>query len=245
MGSLDGRRMLITGGARGIGAAIATRAAADGASVAVLDRLDAQGRAVAGEVGGVFVPVDLADPVRTADGTRVAIRELGGVDVLVNNGGILEFAPVLDITVAAWDRMFAVNTRSMLVTTQVAARSMIDAGVGGRIINMASMAAKSGGAGQAHYAASKAAVAALTRCCALEFGQFQITVNCLCPGYVLTEMGAGTRTDDDVARWSGYSPLGRLAVPDDVAGVAVFLAGPDAGYLTGQSINVTGGMVMH
>ena len=141
--------------------------------------------------------------------------------------------------------MFAVNTRSMLVTTQVAARSMIDAGAGGRIINMASMAAKSGGAGQAHYAASKAAVAALTRCCALEFGQFQITVNCLCPGYVLTEMGAGTRTDDDVARWSGYSPLGRLAVPGDVAGVAVFLAGPDAGYLTGQSINVTGGMVMH
>ena len=165
--------------------------------------------------------------------------------MLVNNGGVLGFAPLLDISATEWESMFRVNTTSMLVTTQVAARSMIAAGSGGKIINMSSMAAKTGGAGQAHYAASKAAVAALTRCSAIELGVHRINVNCLCPGYVLTDMGAATRTEADIERWSSFSPLGRLAQPQDVAGVALFLASSDGDYLTGQSINVTGGMVMH
>ena len=245
MGALPGRRVVITGAARGIGASIALRFAAEGAVVTVLDRLVEPGRAVAAEVGGTFVEVDLADPVDTRRATEAAITAMGGIDVLVNNGGILKFAPLLEISVADWNQMFAVNTTSMLVTTQVAARAMIDAGTGGKIINMSSMAAKSGGAGQAHYAASKAAVATLTRCSALELGSHGITVNCLCPGFVLTDMGAATRTEEDVRTWSALSPLGRLADPEDVAGVALFLAGADSGYLTGQAINVTGGMIMH
>lgn len=245
MGALAGRRVVITGAARGIGASIAVRFAAEGATVTVLDRLVEQGRAVAAQVGGEFVEVDLADPVDTGRATAAAIAGLGGIDILVNNGGILRFSPLLDISVAEWNEMFAVNTTSMLVTTQVAARSMIADGGGGKIINMASMAAKSGGAGQAHYAASKAAVVSLTRCSALELGEYGITVNCLCPGYVLTEMGAATRTEQDIQNWSALSPLGRLADPADVAGVALFLAGADGNYLTGQSINVTGGMIMH
>lgn len=245
MGALAGRRVVVTGAARGIGASIAVRFAAEGAVVTVLDRLVEQGRAVAAQVGGNFVEVDLADAVDTRRATAAAIAGLGGIDILVNNGGILKFAPLLDISVAEWNEMFAVNTTSMLVTTQVAARSMIDAGTGGKIINMASMAAKSGGAGQAHYAASKAAVVTLTRCSALELGGYGITVNCLCPGYVLTDMGAATRTEQDIQRWSALSPLGRLADPEDVAGVALFLAGADGNYLTGQAINVTGGMIMH
>jgi len=245
VGALPGRRVVITGAARGIGASIALRFAAEGAVVTVLDRLVEPGRAVAAEVGGTFVEVDLADPVDTRRATEAAITAMGGIDVLVNNGGILKFAPLLEISVADWNQMFAVNTTSMLVTTQVAARAMIDAGTGGKIINMSSMAAKSGGAGQAHYAASKAAVATLTRCSALELGSHGITVNCLCPGFVLTDMGAATRTEEDVRTWSALSPLGRLADPEDVAGVALFLAGADSGYLTGQAINVTGGMIMH
>jgi NAD(P)-dependent dehydrogenase (short-subunit alcohol dehydrogenase family) len=237
--------VVITGAARGIGASIAVRFATEGAVITVLDRLVDQGRAVATQIGGEFLEVDLADPVDTNRATQAAITGMGGIDVLVNNGGILTFSPLLDITVAAWNEMFAVNTTSMLVTTQVAARAMIDAGGGGKIINMSSMAAKSGGAGQAHYAASKAAVATLTRCSALELGTHGITVNCLCPGFVLTDMGAATRTEADVATWSALSPLGRLADPEDVAGVALFLAGPDGNYLTGQAINVTGGMIMH
>jgi 3-oxoacyl-[acyl-carrier protein] reductase len=141
--------------------------------------------------------------------------------------------------------MFSINTRAMLTTMQVAVRRMIADATPGRIINLASMAAKKGGANEGHYAASKAAVVALTRSAALEWGCHGITANALCPGYILTDMGAATRTDADVATWSTYSPLGRLGEPDDVAGVAAFLASADASYLTGQAINVTGGMVMH
>ncbi|MEF2975774.1 SDR family NAD(P)-dependent oxidoreductase [Subtercola sp. YIM 133946] len=242
---LASKRIIVTGGARGIGASIAARAAAEGAGVVILDLLDDVGRATADAIGAGFQHVDLSDEHDTRQAVGAAIDTLGGVDVLVNNAGILRFAPLLDITVADWDAMFTVNTRSMLVTTQVAARWMIGADRPGKIINMASMGGKTGGAGQGHYAASKAAVIALTRVTALELGARAITANCICPGYVLTEMGAGTRTDADVAEWSSYSPLGRLAQPEDVAGVAMFLASDDADYLTGQAINVTGGMIMH
>lgn len=241
---LSGRRAIVTGGARGIGAAIAARLASAGAEVAVLDVLEAQGRAHASCIGGSFHRVDLSDEDDTRQHLGEAIEALGGVDILVNNAGILRFAPLLEIEVADWDTTFAINARAMLVTTQVAGHAMI-AGGGGRIINLASMAGKSGGAGQAHYAASKAAVIALTRVTALELGCHGITANALCPGYVLTEMGEETRTAADVAEWSSYSPLGRLGVADDVAGVALFLATSDADYLTGQAINVTGGMIMH
>jgi 3-oxoacyl-[acyl-carrier protein] reductase len=242
---LSGKRAVVTGGARGIGAAIARRLAADGATVALLDRLADPGATVAAEIDGLFVSVDLSDPDGTRAGLADAIDGLGGIDILVNNAGILRFSPLLDIPVEDWDLMFAINTRPMLVTTQVAARRMIEDGVAGTIINLASMAGKAGGAGQAHYAASKAAVIALTRVTALELGCHGITANCLCPGYVLTEMGAETRTSEDIELWSSYSPLGRLAEPGDVSGVAAFLASPDAAYLTGQAFNITGGMVMH
>jgi 3-oxoacyl-[acyl-carrier protein] reductase len=141
--------------------------------------------------------------------------------------------------------VFSINTRAMLLTTQVAARSMIAAGRGGKIVNLASMGGKVGAAGQAHYAASKAAVISLTQVSAVELGVHAINVNSICPGYVLTEMGAATRTDEMVATWSAKSPLGRLADPSDVANMALFLASHDADYLTGQAFNVTGGMIMH
>ncbi|PPF84512.1 short-chain dehydrogenase [Subtercola sp. Z020] len=247
---LQGRRIVVTGGARGIGASIASRCASEGADVAILDLLDEPGRATAAAIGGSFHRVDLTDDTETRTVLSDAIDALGGIDVLVNNAGILRFGPLLEITAEEWDEMFRINTRAMLTTTQVAAKRMIaDRRPGvvtsGKIINMASMGGKTGGAGQGHYAASKAAVIALTRVTALELGPEAITANCICPGYVLTEMGAATRTDAMVAEWSSYSPLGRLAQPEDVAGVAAFLASADADYLTGQSVNVTGGMIMH
>ena len=242
---LAGRRAIVTGGARGIGAAIAARLAASGATVAILDVLEEPGREHAERLGGTFHRVDLCDAADTRRAVGEAIDALGGIDVLVNNAGILRFSPLLEIDAEQWDRTFAINARSMLLTTQVVARAMIATGRGGRIINLASMAGKAGGAGQADYAASKAAVIALTRVTALELGPHGITANSLCPGYVLTEMGAATRTEADVAEWSSYSPLGRLGAPDDVAGVAHFLATDDAAYLTGQAFNVTGGMIMH
>ncbi len=244
-GRLPGTRVVVTGGARGIGGEIAARFASEGARVVILDRLVAEGEAHAAAIGATFLEVDLADPVSAESTAVAAIERLGGIDVLVNSAGIFKLVPLLDITVADWNLMFSVNARAMLTTMQVSVRSMLAAGHGGKIINLASMAAKKGGAMEAHYAASKAAVVALTRAAALEWGCHGITANALCPGYIMTEMGAGSRTAEDIATWSTYSPLGRLGEASDVAGVALFLASSDADYLTGQAINVTGGMVMH
>jgi NAD(P)-dependent dehydrogenase (short-subunit alcohol dehydrogenase family) len=123
---------------------------------------------------------------------------------------MLHMAPLLEISVDDWDRTFDINVRAMLLTTQVAATAMIAAGTAGVIVNMASMGGKLGSPNQAHYAASKAAVISLTRVSAIELGEHGIRVNCICPGYVLTEMGAATRTPEMVAKWSSMSPLGSL-----------------------------------
>lgn len=242
---LDGSRVVITGAARGIGAEIAACFAEEGARLALIDVLDTELGAVAGRLSCTAVVGDLRDPAAARATTRAAIDALGGIDVLVNNAGVLRFASVLDTTVEEWDLMFEVNTRSMLLTTQVAVPAMVTQGSGGKIVNMASMGAKLGSPNQAHYCASKAAVVAFTRVCAMEFGSLGINVNCICPGYVLTEMGAPTRTAEMVAGWSAKSPLGRLAEPSDVARTALFLASADSDYCTGQAMNVSGGMVMH
>jgi 3-oxoacyl-[acyl-carrier protein] reductase len=243
-GRLAGRRALITGAARGIGAEIAASFHREGAELALVDinieRLTITGDALGAKVYGV----DLADTEATVEVVSRAIDELGGMEILVNNAGILKMAPLLEIDPADWDLTFAVNVRAMLVTIQLAAKAMIPNGRG-TIINMASMGGKVGGPNQAHYAASKAAVISLTQVAAKELGPYGITVNCICPGYVLTEMGAATRTDEMVREWSSKSPLGRLAEPSDVANMAVFLASDEASYCTGQAMNVTGGMVMH
>jgi NAD(P)-dependent dehydrogenase (short-subunit alcohol dehydrogenase family) len=243
-GRLAGRRALITGAARGIGAEIAASFRREGAEIALvdidIDRLTTTGKTV----GGKVYEVDLADTEATIEVVNRAISDLGGLDILVNNAGILKMAPLMEIDLADWDLTFAVNVRAMLITIQAAAKAMIPNGHGA-IVNMASMGGKVGGPNQAHYAASKAAVISLTQVAAKELGPYGITVNCICPGYVLTEMGAATRTDEMVREWSSKSPLGRLAEPSDVANMAVFLASDEASYCTGQAMNVTGGMVMH
>ncbi|MDQ1138238.1 NAD(P)-dependent dehydrogenase (short-subunit alcohol dehydrogenase family) [Microbacterium sp. SORGH_AS 1204] len=232
------QRVIVTGGSGGIGAAIVERFLADGARVVTLDRQEPKASA------STFVAVDLGDPLDTRRAVGEAVGILGGVDVLVNCAGIFQHIPLLDITVEDWDRVLDVNARATLVTMQAVAPVMLEAR-GGAIVNIASMAAKLGGGGEAHYAASKAAVVALTRAGAQEWGCHGVTVNAVCPGYVLTDMGADTRSEADIAAWSAKSPLGRLGVPEDVAGVTHFLASPAGGYLTGQAINVTGGMLMH
>ncbi|WP_291046885.1 SDR family NAD(P)-dependent oxidoreductase, partial [Herbiconiux sp.] len=143
---LLGKKIVVTGGARGIGAEIARRCAVEGAEISVLDRLADEGSEVAAELGCHFVPVDLTDEASTRDALGDAIAALDGIDVLVNNAGILRFSPLLEISLEEWNTMFAINTTAMLLTTQVAARSMIAAGTGGKIVNLASMAGKTGGA---------------------------------------------------------------------------------------------------
>ena len=239
---LRGRRCLVTGAARGIGRRIAERLIEEGMRATLLD-IDPAVEDVARALGAANLVVDLADAVATRRGLAS-----GGADdphwLVVNNAGVFSKTPLLEMTLEEWDRVHRVNVRSMVVVIQALAPAMIATGTGGRIVNVASMAAKLGTPGESAYAASKAAVVALSRIAAMELGPHGVTVNAVCPGYILTEMGADTRTHDQVAAWTAKSPLGRLGRPDDVASAVAFLASDDGSYMTGQAINVTGGMCM-
>jgi NAD(P)-dependent dehydrogenase (short-subunit alcohol dehydrogenase family) len=247
MNRLAGQRVIVSGGGQGIGAAIVRTFAAEAAEVAVLDGCaEAAGR-IAEDIGGLAYAVDLADVRGTREVMDRAITRLGGIDVLVNNAGVMRFSALLDMEPADFGEAFALGTQAMLVTTQAAARAMIgfrtpSADSAGKVINVAGVGG-TGGGGQAHYAASKAAIMAFTRAAAYELGPHGITVNCLCPGYSLADVpGVGQGRADS---WSALSPLGRLAEPDDVARAALFLASSDSDYLTGDVLNVSGGMVLH
>ena len=242
MTRLHGRRGLVTGAARGIGRQVAQRLADEGMRMTLLDVDPAVERAAA-EMGASSLVVDLRDDEATRRG--LAADADGDGDsywLLVNNAGVFAKAPLLEMDLGQWDDLHRVNARSMVVVMQALTPAMIASGRGGRVVNMASMAAKRGTPGETAYAASKAAVVALSRIAAMELGPHQITVNSICPGYVLTEMGADTRSADQVAAWSAMSPLGRLGQPADVAAVIAFLASDDGAYITGQALNVTGGM---
>ena len=247
MKRLAGRRVIVSGGGQGIGAAIVRTFAGEAARIAVLDGCaEAAGR-IAEEVGGLAYAVDLADVAGTREVMDRAITRLGGIDVLVNNAGVLRFSALLDMEQLDFREGFTLGTQAMLVTTQAAARAMIgfrtpSADCAGKVINIAGVGG-TGGGGQAHYAASKAAVMALTRAAAHELGPHGITVNCLCPGYSLDDL-PGVRADR-ADSWSALSPLGRLAEPHDVARAALFLASSDSDYLTGDALNICGGMQLH
>ena len=246
MGSrLRGKRVLVTGAARGIGLAIAEQLAGEGATLVLLDRRTDAVVAVAARLGPSHVAygVDLSDPVSTRMVAEGAIASLGGLDGLVNNAGIFDKVALEDISVDAWDAMFAINTRAPLVLMQAALAALSACG-NGRIVSVTSMGAKLAAPHEGHYAASKAALMALTRAAALEWGPRQVTVNAVSPGYILTDMGAAERSAEDVAAWTARSPLGRLGQPHDVAAAVVFLLSDAASYLTGQVIDVAGGMVM-
>lgn len=239
---LSGRRGLVTGAARGIGRQVAQRLADEGMRMTLLD-VDPIVESVAAEMGASGLVVDLRDDEATR---RTLAADTDTNDdpywLVVNNAGVFAKSPLLEMDMGQWDDLHRVNARSMVVVIQALVPAMIASGRGGRVVNMASMAAKRGTPGETAYAASKAAVVAFSRIAAMELGPHQITVNSICPGYVLTEMGADTRSADQVAAWSAMSPLGRLGQPADVAAVIAFLASDDGAYITGQALNVTGGM---
>ncbi len=241
-GLLNDRPILVTGAAQGIGCSIAKRLCQEGASIIMLDQdPEVANSAVSISADCQSVVVDLCDEESTKSAIRAAADKMGGLWGVVNNAGIFAKTPLLEMPIAEWDRMMEVNVRSMVLVIQAAAPFMIKAG-GGRIINQSSMAAKLGTPGEGHYAASKAAVGALTRIAAQELGPHNITVNSICPGYVLTDMGAETRDQVQVAEWTAKSPLGRLATPDDIANAVAFLMSDQASYITGEALNVSGGM---
>src|SRR6059036_1567905 len=261
MAQLDGRIVLITGAARGIGAASARRLARDGARVVLADLDGNAVEKLAAELGGAALP---ADVTRAADVARMVedvYRRFGRLDVLFNNAGVIRVQPLLDVTETEWDRVMNVNLRAVFFVLQAAARRMREQALmpgselRGKLIQTASIAGYRGGNHlMTPYSASKAGVISLTRSAAQALAADRITSNCVCPGAVDTAMWE--QIDREWGALHGWGPreawkrriagipLGRPETPDDVAGVIAFLASADSDYMTGQAIKVDGGMVM-
>jgi NAD(P)-dependent dehydrogenase (short-subunit alcohol dehydrogenase family) len=242
---LAGKATAVTGATRGIGRAIALAFAREGADVLVNGRDAVAGRAVCREVEalGRRAVWHAADVGRVAEARSVvaaAVAAFGHLDVLVNNAGLFERKPALEMEEADWDRLLDVNLKGAFFCAQAAARAMQERG-GGAIVNVASDAAWSGGINPcAHYAASKAGMVSFTRSLAKELAPLGIRVNALAPGLITTDMGgtAGSTLPGLVI------PLGREGTPDEVAAAAVFLASDEASYVTGANLNLSGGLFL-
>jgi NAD(P)-dependent dehydrogenase (short-subunit alcohol dehydrogenase family) len=264
---LQDKIVLVTGAGAGIGRAIALAMAEQGAVVAAADiDADAAGRTAADSAGktrgktpgAIAIEADCGDLLSIDRMVARTVAEFGRLDVIVNNAGVTRYAYIMDLTEADWDRIHRVNAKGVFFCLQRAAREMIrqfdSDGSGGRIINMASISGRGyPGASNAAYAASKGAVIALTKMAAQQLGRYNINVNSICPGVTRTELG--TRNSVNRAAERGITveqmqqeqeaaiPIRRANTPDDIAALAVFLASQGARNITGQSINVDGGLV--
>ncbi|RJO70750.1 SDR family oxidoreductase [Nocardia panacis] len=241
---LSGRTALVTGAAQGLGAAIAAALHAAGASVAMLDRdADANARTAA-EIGTRTTPItaDLADPDQLDAAYRTVVERLGGVDILVNNAAVAPMTGLWDIPAQEWDTVFAVNVRAAFLLTRTAAHGMRERGFG-RIINIASLSAQQPRPTGMHYGASKAALIAMTRVFAKELAADGITANVIAPGMIETPMvhTIGARAMADLA---AAIPVGRIADPAEIAHLVTFLAGDGAGFITGATHDINGGVLM-
>jgi len=236
----------VTGGGQGIGRAIALALGREGANVVVADLdLEAAGQAVreieAGEGRALAVRADVTRPADAAAIVQAAVEAFGRLDILVNNAGIYPSADIVDIDAAQWDLVLAVNLKGTFLCSQAAVRRMIDQGQG-TIVNVASVDAKTRTTGNAHYAAAKAGVISFTRTLACEMAPHGIRVNAVAPGWIATET---LKAKSD--RWKRAIeeiPVGRLGTPEDVAEAVLFLVSDVAGYITGEVLDVNGGMVM-
>ena len=251
MTGLDGRVALITGGARGIGAATAARLAADGADIALLD-LDADAatqtaQEIAAKTGRrtLGVGADVADTEQvTAAVDRVA-EELGSLGILVNNAGITRDNLLFKMSDADWDTVMAVHLRGFFLASRAAQRHMV-AARWGRIISLSSVSAL-GNRGQLNYSAAKAGLQGATRTLAIELGPFGITANAVAPGFIVTEMTAalaerlGKTLEAFTEERAAITPVRRAGTPADIAGIIAFLASDDASFITGQTIYADGG----
>ena len=242
---LRDRRILITGGARGLGRKFAEAALAAGARVAIADVLEDAGRATAKEIGAAFVPLDLALPASIDACAAKAAEALGGLDGLVNNGAITSSGgKTLDeLDVEVWDRVMTVNVRGTWLMTRAAARHLRASG-SGRVINIASDTALWGAPRLLAYVASKGAVVAMTKSMARELGPDGITVNAVAPGLTLVEATEYVPAERHRLYMEGRA-INRAQLPEDVSGAVTYLLSAGAGFVTGQLLAVNGGFVMH
>jgi 2-deoxy-D-gluconate 3-dehydrogenase len=242
---LDGKTAIVTGSSRGLGQGIAVGLAEAGADVALVDRSDpseTQGRIEALGRRCATIRADLADQGSVATIVGETVGKLGGIDVLINNAGIIRRAPLAEFTEKDWDDVMNVNIRTLFFLSQAVARVMIERGRGGKIVNIASMLSFQGGILVPSYTASKSAVVGLTRLLANELAPHGINVNAIAPGYMATENTRPLR--EDPARNRAILeriPAGRWGTPEDLQGAAVFLASAASQYMHGYTLAVDGG----
>ncbi len=250
-----GRRALVTGGATGIGRATAAALGARGARVAIAD-IDFEGArnaAAAISGGAVAVAIDVRARASVQRAFDDVLAALGGCDILIANAGVSSMRPALELSDEEWEHVLSVNSRGIFLSNQIAARHFVAQG-NGVIVNTASLAAKIGAPYLAHYSASKFAVVGWTQALARELAPKGIRVNAVCPGFVKTGMQSrevawesqlrGISADQVIADYIALTPLGRLELPEDVADVIAFLCSDAARFMTGQAVNVTGGVYM-
>jgi NAD(P)-dependent dehydrogenase (short-subunit alcohol dehydrogenase family) len=257
MPMLDGKIALVTGAGAGIGRAIALALAKEGATLAAADIDLAAAQKTATDAAGnkgLAIEADCGDVASIDAMVARVVKELGHIDIIVNNAGVTRFAYIMDLTEADWDRIHRVNAKGVFFCLQRAAKEMIAQKSGGRIINIASISGRGyAGASNAAYAASKGAVIALTKMAAQQLGRYDINVNAICPGVTRTELGqrnAATRAEQRGVSIEELQqeqergiPIGRANTPEDIAAMAVFLASPGARNITAQCYNVDGGLV--
>jgi meso-butanediol dehydrogenase / (S,S)-butanediol dehydrogenase / diacetyl reductase len=250
---LSGKRAFVTGGAQGIGRAIAAALTRSGVKVVIADIDVATAKRTAKDIGASSVEIDVRERASVERAFAEALKRLGGCDICIANAGVSTMQRALELTDEDWDFNFAVNARGIFLTNQIVARHFVAQGAG-CIVNTASLAAKVGAPLLAHYSASKFAVLGWTQALARELAPNGIRVNAVCPGFVKTGMqsreiewesrlrnvSAQQVVDDYVAQ----TPLGRLEEPEDVADVVMFLCSDKARFMTGQGVNVTGGVYM-
>jgi NAD(P)-dependent dehydrogenase (short-subunit alcohol dehydrogenase family) len=250
MYALNGRVGLVTGGGGGIGREIARRLAGEGMTVAVLDRDGAAAQAVADETGGFATQADVTSPEEVQRAVDTVLARCDKIDLLVNNAGVAWMGPALETPLDALQLMLRVNVEGVFIVSRAVLPHMI-ARRSGSVVNLASWAGKTGNAYFAGYSASKFAVIGLTQALAREMAPHRIRVNAICPGIVVdTAMRTAIEAQQrhygfpETAEREKSIPLGRVSVPDDVARIAAFLASDESSYMTGESINLSGGLLM-
>ena len=244
---LEGKVALVTGGARGIGKAICARLAAEGAKIAIVDIRQEVAEATAQEfaAAGIEARAYAANVAKGEDAEATVakvVEDFGKLDILVNNAGITKDTLMLRMTEEQWDAVMAVNLKGTFNFTKAAIRPMMKQRAG-KIVNLASVVGRMGNVGQANYAASKAGVIALTKTTAKEFASRNIQANAVAPGYIITDMTANLPAAATEA-FLKVIPCGHGGKPEDVANVVYFLCSSDSDYVTGQVINIDGGMLM-